>query len=118
MPEIATTLKVRLKTSAKVAAKLRRAMDCARFVHNPLLHERDFVCRDYLDEIKSRQCFGKALSRNEAAARWVRPEAVSKFCFNYRLRQLKKHYPFLAADAHSPVLQQECRRLCRSLPAL
>ena len=115
MPELSKPLKLRLKTFAKVAVKLRRAMDCARFVHNPLRYERDFACRDYLDEIKSRQCCGEALSRNEAAARCVRPEAVSKFCFNYCLRQLKKHYSFLAADAHSPVLQHECRKLCRSV---
>ena len=110
MPEISKPLKVRLKTSAQVAVKLRRAMGCARFAQNSLRYERDFACRDYLDEIKSRQCCGEALSRNEAAARWVRPEAVSKFCFNYCLRQLKKLYPFLAADAYSQVLLQECRK--------
>ena len=96
MPDMLRTLKVRLKTPLKAEVRLRRAMGCARFVHNALLYERDFDYRDYPDEIESRQCFGEASSHEEAEALCVRPEAVSKYSFNYRLQQLKELYPFLA----------------------
>ena len=111
MPDMLRTLKVRLKTPLKAAVRLRRAMGCARFVHNFLLFETKSDYGDFLDELESRQCFGEALSRKEAEALCVRPEPVSKFSFNYRLRQLKELYPFLTADTHSQVLQQECQRL-------
>ncbi len=111
MPDMLRTLKVRLKPPLKAAVRLRRAMGCARFVHNFLLFETKSDYEDFLDELESRQCFGEALSRKEAEALCVRPEPVSKFSFNYRLRQLKELYPFLTADTHSQVLQQECQRL-------
>ena len=38
MPYMLRTLKVRLKTPLKAAVRLRRAMGCARFVHNALLY--------------------------------------------------------------------------------
>ena len=111
MPDMLRTLKVRLKTPLKAAVRLRRAMGGARFVHNFLLFETKSDYEDFLDELESRQCFGEAFSRKEAEALCIRPEPVSKFSFNYRLRQLKELYPFLAADIHSQVLQQECQRL-------
>ena len=111
MPYMLRTHKVRLKTPLKAAVRLRRAMGCARFVHNFLLFETKSDYEDFLDELESRQCFGEALSRKEAEALCVRPEPVSKFSFNYRLRQLKKLYPFIAADTHSQELLQECQRL-------
>ena len=111
MPDMLRTLKVRLKPPLKAEVRLRRAMGCARFVHNFLLFETKSDYEDFLDELESRQCFGEALSRKEAEALCVRPEPVSKFSFNYRLRQLKKLYPFIAADTHSQELLQECQRL-------
>ena len=111
MPAMLMTLKVRLKVRKTAGEKLRRTMGCARFVHNTLLYERDCDYRDWLEEKESRLIYGEASSPEEAEALCVRPEAVSKYSFNYRLQQLKKLYPFPAADTHSQVLQQECQRL-------
>ena len=111
MPEMVMTLKVRLKVRKTAGEKLRRAMGCARFVHNYLLFETKTDYEDYLDELESRQCFGEASSRDEAKSLCVRPETVNKYSFNYRLKILKKQYPFLAADAPAQALQQECQRL-------
>ena len=97
MPEMLKTLKVRLKTPEKAAVRLRRAMGCARFVHNFLLSETKSDYEDYLDELESRLIYGEAHSIEEAQALCVRPEPVSRFSFNYRLKYLRKQYPFLAA---------------------
>ena len=111
MPAMLMTLKVRLKVRKTAGEKLRRTMGCARFVHNTLLYERDCDYRDWPEEKESRLIYGEAFSPEEAEALCVRPEAVSKYSFNYRLQQLKELYPFLASDTHSQVLQQECQRL-------
>ena len=111
MPETVMTLKVRLKTPEKAADKLRRAMGCARFVHNYLLFETKTDYEDYLDELESRLIFGEAHSAGEAQALCVRPESVTKFSLTYRIKTLRKQYPFLASDAPAQVLQQECQRL-------
>ena len=73
MPAMLMTLKVRLKVRKTAGEKLRRAMGCARFVHNALLYERDFDYRDYPDEIESRlfiitKLIGKNLLRRSLCA--------------------------------------------------
>ena len=111
MPAMLMTLKVRLKVRKTAGEKLRRAMGCARFVHNALLYERDCDYRDWPEEKESRLIYGEAFSPEEAEALCARPEAVSKYSFNYRLKYLKKQYPFLVTDAPAQILQQECQRL-------
>ena len=118
MPAMLMTLKVRLKVRKTAGKKLRRAMGCARFVHNFLLSEtksdyEDWTKSDYedwLEEKGSRLIYGEAFSPEEAEALCIRPEAVGKYSFNYRLKLLKKQYPFPVTDAPAQILQQECRR--------
>ena len=110
MPAMLMTLKVRLKVRKTAGEKLRRAMGCARFVHNFLLSETKSDYEDWPEEKESRLIYGEAFSPEEAEALCVRPEAVSKYSFNYRLKLLKKQYPFLVTDAPAQILQQECRR--------
>ena len=111
MPAMLMTLKVRLKVRKTAGEKLRRAMGCARFVHNALLYGRDCDYRDWPEEKESRLIYGEAFSPEEAEALCARPEAVSKYSFNYRLKYLKKQYPFPVTDAPAQILQQECQRL-------
>ena len=111
MPAMLMTLKVRLKVRKTAGEKLRRAMGCARFVHNFLLSETKSDYEGWLEEKESRLIYGEAFSPEEAEALCVRPEAVSKYSFNYRLKLPKKQYPFPVSDAPAQILQQECQRL-------
>ena len=68
MPAMLMTLKVRLKVRKTAGEKLRRAMGCARFVHNFLLSETKSDYEDWLEEKESRLIYGEAFSPEEAEA--------------------------------------------------
>ena len=53
--------------------------------------------------LKVRKTAGEKLRRAMGCAR--------KYSFNYRLKYLKKQYPFLVTDAPAQILQQECQLL-------